>query len=68
LRTRDIVIVSREIVPSWTSRPEPARTLIFHKGCEFDGGRDDHTWTRELPQTLSRARVGFDEGPTSRET
>ncbi len=57
LRPQDVVIVSREIVPSWTLRAEPATTLIFHKGCEFDGGRADHNWTREVPQTLSRVCV-----------
>jgi hypothetical protein len=53
LRPHDVVIESREIVPSWTVPGKPATTLIFHKGCEFDGGRADHDWTREVPRTLS---------------
>jgi hypothetical protein len=54
LRPQDVVIETRETVPSWTLTAEPVKSLIFHNGCEFDGGRADHNWTREVPRTLSR--------------
>jgi hypothetical protein len=55
LRPDDVVIVSREIVPSWASQVEPTTTSIFHQRCEIDAARADHNWTRAVPQTLSRA-------------
>lgn len=57
LHLQDVVIVSREVLPSWVSPDERPTTAIFHKACEFDGGRADHNWTREVPQTLSHVLV-----------
>jgi hypothetical protein len=64
LRLHDIVIVSKESARSGRSPAEPLRTWIFHRGCESDRNREDHDWTRELPQTLCRVHVAV-EGDTA---
>ena len=56
----DVVIVSREVVPTWVSPAEPSMPSIFHKVCEHNGSRDDRNWIREAPRTLSRVLVTFD--------
>ena len=55
LRPEDVVIVSREIVPSWASQVERTPMTIFHEGCEIDAARADYNWTRTVPQTLFHA-------------
>jgi hypothetical protein len=57
LLRRDVVILFREVLPSWVSPVERPTTAIFHKACELDGERADHNWTREAPQTLSHVLV-----------
>lgn len=47
----DVVVVSREVPPSWAS-PVEQTTTIVHQACEPGEGRADHNWTREAPQTL----------------
>ena len=48
----DVVIVSREVPPSWASPAEKKTTAIVHPACEPAEVRADHDWTREPPQTL----------------
>ncbi len=60
LTLHDVVIVSREVVPTWVSLVEPSTPAVFHKACELGGSRDDHNWMREAPRTL--ARVALDRG------
>ena len=48
----DVVIVSREVPPSWAPPTEPNTTAIVHQACEPGDVRADYDWTREPPQTL----------------
>ena len=57
LNLHDVVIVSREVVPTWVSPVELSTPSIVHKACELSGGRDDRNWMPEAPQTLSRVLV-----------
>jgi hypothetical protein len=55
LHLRDVVIVSREVVPAWVSHDEHPTAAIAHKGCELGDDRADTFWTRDAPQTLFHA-------------
>lgn len=62
LHLRDVVIVSREVVPSWASPIEQTTTAFVHQACEPGGGRADHDWTRDAPQTLLHALIMMADG------
>ncbi len=61
LHLGDVVIVSREVPPSWTS-PVEQTTTIVHQACEPCDGRADHNWTRDAPQTLLHMLVMLADG------
>ena len=52
LQLWDVVIVTREVPPSWASPIEQTAAAIVHQACEPGEGRADYDWTREAPQTL----------------
>jgi len=65
LHLGDVVIVSREVPPSWALPVEQTMTAIVHQACEPGGGRADHNRMREAPQTvlhmLARLADGRDQ-------
>lgn len=62
LHLGDIVIVSREVPPSWALPVEQTMTAIVHQACEPGGGRADHNWMREAPQTVLHMLVRLADG------
>lgn len=58
----DVVVVSREVPPSWASPIEQTTTTIVHQACEPGEDRADHNWRREAPQTLLHMLVMLADG------
>ena len=52
----DVVIVIRDVPPSWASAIGEAMTIV-HVACERAGGPADYNWTSEPPQTLAHVLV-----------
>lgn len=57
----DVVIVTRDVPPSWASAAEEAMTIV-HVACEPAGGPADYNWTSEPPQTLAHVLVWMADG------
>jgi hypothetical protein len=57
----DVVILTRDVPPSWASAVEEVMTIV-HVACERSAGPADYNWTSEPPQTLAHVLVGMAHG------